>query len=332
MGQWGSGATWLPDFLVLSLIWGSSFALIKVAVDAGVPPVWVALARCFFGMLALVGICVVRRVKLPSAPRTWGHAVIVAVLLNMLPFTFLAYGETQVSSIIAGILNATVPLMTLLFIPLFVPHERLTRRRLMGLLLGFGGVLVVLGIWGGLGSATLVGSMACLASTFFIGAGFAYTRRFFTTGRESATALCAAQLTCATAGLSVVAPAIDGVPVWPGWGPAVSLIALGAAGTGIAYVLNLRVISTVGPTMASTVTYVIPLWSIGIGIVLLSEPLSWNAIVGTALVLAGVQLTRPPRRTESTTPRPDPTASAPSGVTGAEAVASHPGPDTERIT
>jgi drug/metabolite transporter (DMT)-like permease len=295
---------WMPSFVALSVIWGSSFALIKVAVDADVASMWVALARCLFGALALLTACAVGRVALPRNPATWGHALAVAVLLHSLPFSLLAYGETQVSSVLAGIYNAATPLTTLLFVLVLVPQEQLTARRLSGLLMGFSGVLVVLGIWRGPGDATLAGSLACLASTASYGAGFAYTRRFYSVRKESATALTTAQLLCATAVLSLTAPTASGLPSWPGWRACAALLVLGSLGTGIAFMLNMRVIRAAGPTIASTVTYVVPLWSTLFGTVLLSEELSWNTAVGALIVVGGVFLAQMPSRRRAPAPAP----------------------------
>ena len=96
-----SSLAWLPRFAVLSAVWGSSFALIKVALDAGVPPAWVALARCMLGALTLLAICAVTRTALPRDRVTWGHAAVVAVLANTVPFVLLAYGEQHVDSVLA---------------------------------------------------------------------------------------------------------------------------------------------------------------------------------------------------------------------------------------
>ncbi|GAA2217191.1 DMT family transporter [Streptomyces nogalater] len=301
-------ARWMPGFLALSLIWGASFALIKVAVNADVPPIWVALWRCLFGALALAAILVAQRAALPRDRATWGHALVVALFLNSLPFALLAYGETHVSSLLAGVINATTPLTTLFFVLLLVPQEQLTSRRLVGLFTGFCGVLVVLGIWNGLGDATLTGAAACLGSTLCYGVGFAYTRRFFSGRQGSAAALSTTQLVCATAQLVVAAPVMAGAPEWPGWRAAVSLLALGALGTGVAYILNFRVIREAGPTIASTVTYVVPVWSTLFGTLLLSELLNWNTVAGAVLVVAGVLLTRGPGR------RRTPAAGAPAAA------------------
>ncbi|MGP4016324.1 DMT family transporter [Saccharopolyspora sp. 5N708] len=286
---------WLPGFVLLSAIWGSSFVLIKVAVDAGVAPLWVALARCLFGAATLWGVCAVQRASLPRDLRTWGHAAVVALLLNAVPFTLFAYGETQVSSVLAGVWNATTPLTTLVFVLLLVPQENPTPRRIVGLLIGFGGVLVVLGVWHGVGGGVLVGSLACLGATTCYGAGFAYTRRFFSGRTESAAALTTVQLTCATAQLALGAVVFGSVPRWPGLTAVGALVLLGAVGTGLAFLLNLRVIRAAGSTIASTVTYATPLWSTALGAILLAEPVGWNTVLGGALVIAGVLFARSAR-------------------------------------
>ncbi len=256
---------WVPGFVAVSAIWGSSFTLIKLAVDAGVAPVWVALWRCLFGALTLWLVCLVQRTPMPRDPRLWGHAAVVAVLLNTVPFTLVAYAETRVSTVLAGVLNATTPLATLVFVLLLVRQERPTARRVVGLLVGFAGVLVVLGAWQGAASDLSPGSLAVLGATTCYGAGFAYTRRFFSGGAHSASALCAVQMTCATAQLVVVAPLTGTGPSWPGPLPAAGLVLLGALATGFAYVLNMRVIRVAGSTVAATVTYLTPVWSTLLG-------------------------------------------------------------------
>jgi drug/metabolite transporter (DMT)-like permease len=131
----------------------------------------------------------------------------------------------------------------------------------------------------------VAGTLACLGSTVSCGARFAYLQRFFAGCSGSAAALSAAQPVRASVELAVVAPALAGLPHWSGVPAAVALLALGALGTGLAYVLNLGVIRAAGPTVASTVTYVIPVWSMAIGAVLLAEPVGWNTVVGAVVVV-----------------------------------------------
>ncbi|MGW2251661.1 DMT family transporter [Kitasatospora sp. NPDC001660] len=287
---------WWPGFVVLSAIWGASFALIKVAVDAGVPPPWVALWRSLLGAGTLWAILALQRERAPRERAAWGHSAVVAVLLNTVPFTLFSFGETKVSSVLAGVMNATTPLFTLLFAVATVAEERSPgARRLSGLALGFAGVLTVLGVWRGVGAGEVVGGLACLGAACCYGAGFAYLRRFLAGRPYTAAALSAVQITCAAAELAVIAPLGAGAPHWPGTGPAAALLVLGAAGTGFAYVLNLGLVRSAGTTVASAVTYVTPLWSTALGAALLSEPVGWNALVGGAAVIAAVVLTRPAR-------------------------------------
>ncbi|MFD8781119.1 DMT family transporter [Kitasatospora sp. NPDC059599] len=288
---------WLPAFAALSGIWGASFALIKVAVDAGVPPVWVALWRCLLGAVTLGVVLVLRGERIPRDRALWGHSAVVAVLLNTVPFILFPFGETRVSSVLAGVINATTPLFTLAFAVLTVPEERRPgARRLLGLALGFVGVLTVLGVWHGVGPGEAAGGLACLAAACCYGAGFAYLRRFLSGRPESVTTLSALQIGCAAAELAVIAPLAAGAPHWPGAGPAAALLVFGMVGTGFAYLLNLGLVRTAGTTAASSVIYVMPLWSTAIGALFLAEPVGWNALAGGALVVAAVALTRPARR------------------------------------
>lgn len=209
-----------------------------------------------------------------------------------MPFALFAYGEQHVSSVLAGVLNATTPLTTLVFLIALVPQERATGRRLLGLLLGFLGVICVLGVWDGLAGVTLIGGLACLGATTGYGAGFAYTRRFFSGRGGSAAVLSAVQISCVTLELALVTPLVSGLPTWTGTPAASALVLLGAIGTGYAFLLNLHIVRAAGPTIASTVTYVMPLWSTALGAVLLAEPVGWNTFVGGILVVAGVLVTR----------------------------------------
>lgn len=300
---------WLPGFVACSAIWGSSFVLIKIAVNAGVAPAWVAAFRCLFGAIALGCVCLATRATLPRERSVWLHALVVAALINTGPFILFAYGETRVSSVLAGMWNATTPLTTLVFVLALVPAERPNAQRLAGLATGFCGVLVILRVWHGVDSGTLAGSLACLGATTGYGAGFAYTRRFFSPGAGSAAALSLVQIGCATVELAILAPAFSGAPSWPGFGAIAALIGLGALGTGIAFVLNMQVIRAAGPTIASTVTYLTPLWSTLLGALLLSEHVGWYTVTGGILIIGGVVLARV-RFSKRATSRQAPTSPA----------------------
>ncbi|MET8625931.1 DMT family transporter [Kitasatospora sp. NPDC004669] len=305
---------WLPGFVALSAIWGASFALIKVAVEAGVAPVWVALWRSLLGAVTLWIVLLLRGERAPRDRALWGHSAMVAVLLNTVPFTLFSFGETRVSSVLAGVMNATTPLFTLLFAVLTVPEDRRPgARRLCGLALGFVGVLTVLGAWHGLGSGATVGALACLSAACCYGAGFAYLRRFLSGRPESVTTLSALQIGCAAAELGLVAPLAAGAPHWPGAAAAGALLVLGGLGTGLAYLLNLGLIRAAGTAVASAVTYVMPLWSTALGAAFLAEPVGWNALAGGVLVIAAVALTRPRRLPAASAVPPPPKERQPVG-------------------
>ena len=284
-------AGWRGRFVLLAAIWGLSFLFIKVG-DEVLAPVQVALARMAVGTGTLLIILALRRERLPAFGTIWLRLAGAALLLNTLPFTLFAYGETRVTSILAGIWNGTTPLLTLLVVIAVLPEEKPTPSRVAGLGIGFLGVLVVLGIWNGIGSAALLGSLACLAAACCYGLGYPYSRRVLTGRSESTLALAAGQLLCGTVELGIITPFTTHMPATMSLRVVLSILALGALGTGVAYVLNYTLVRDVGATITSTVTYVIPLFSTVAGIVFLGEHLSWNQPIGAVVVIAGVAVSQ----------------------------------------
>ena len=171
-----------------------------------------------------------------------------------------------------------------------LPEERPTRQRVAGLAVGFAGVLVVLGPWRSMGGE-LVGYAACFAAAGCYGVAFPYTRRVLTGLPDSAVSLSAAQVLCGTLQLApflATTSAPDSYPL----DTVLSLVVLGAGGTGIAYVINYDLIRRAGAQIASTVTYVVPVFATILGVTVLGEELTWNLPVGAAVVLVGVALTQ----------------------------------------
>lgn len=280
--------SWQPRFAVLAAIWGSSFLLIKVS-DESFTPVQVAFGRVVFGTAALLAISAWRRERLGFRGREWLHLAVVAALFNSLPFVCFAWGETRTSSVLAGIWNATTPLWTLPFALLLVREERPGRGASVSVALGFAGVLTVLGPWRGAGGGALLGNLACVAGAACYGLGFAYSRRHLT-GGHSPIALATGQLLCATVELGAVTLPLGAQPGHVELRSLGAVAALGALGTGVAYVLNYAVIRSAGITVASTVTYVVPIFSTVLGVAALSEPLRWNAPLGGLVVLAAAAI------------------------------------------
>lgn len=290
------------SFVALAAIWGASFLFIKVAVEA-LAPSQVAFARCAVGAVTLLVVLAAGRDRLPTDRRLWGHMAVAGLLFCSVPFSLFAWAETRVTSVVAGIWNATTPLLTLVALLALVPAERPTRARVAGLAVGFLGVLVVLGPWEGDAGGHALGQLACLGAAACYGLGFAYTRRFVTGRPESGVALASAQLVWATAQLAPLA-ALGGLPAAPAADVVGSVLALGALGSGIAYVLNYRLLREVGPTTASSVTYLVPLFSTAFGIGLLGEGLTWHQPVGAAVVLCGVAVSQGRLVARSASPAP----------------------------
>ena len=285
---------WLPAFLLLASIWGTSFLFIKVGV-AELHPLWLTFGRVAAGAATLLVVLAVTRDRLPRDPRLWGHLVVVAALGVAVPFTLFGFGEQRVSSVLAGIWNATTPLVALPLAVLAFRTERMTRRRVVGISVGFAGVLVVLGVWRGVGGAQLTGQLMCFGAAMCYAVAIPYQKRFVAGRTGSGVSIAAAQLLIALVQLAVVAPLLAGAPPVPthlSVGVVLSVLALGALGTGLAFVLNYRVIRVAGASTSASVTYLMPLVATLVGVLLLDEHLVWNQPVGAAVVLAGVAISQ----------------------------------------
>lgn len=300
---------WLAPYLVLTVVWGSSFLFIEVGLDR-LTPAQVAFSRVSLGALALLVTLGLRRTGLPRGWTMWRHLVIVGLTFNAIPFLLFAWAQTHISSILAGIWNATTPLWTVLMALVLVPGTRPTRSVVGGLLLGFIGVVVVLGPWSlgaqSIGSGFLLGTAASLAATACYGFAVTYTGKHLAGRRDvrSPAQYPAAQLIVATGALSLVVVPQGDAPTDVALDVVLAVLGLGVLGTGLAYVLLYRVVALAGATTASTVTYLIPLVSTTLGIVVLGEALTWNEPVGAVLVLLGAWLTRPRARRDAPTPTP----------------------------
>jgi len=281
---------WVPAFLANAVIWGSSFIFIKVAVGA-MHPAWVASIRLLIGASTLLAILVIIKDRLPRDRRLWGHMLLPGILGSAIPFALFAYGEERISSIAAGIWNATTGLWVLPFAVLVFRTERFRMRSTVGLTLGFAGVLVVLGFWEAEGSG-LIGQLMCGAAALCYGIVIPYIKRFVTgTSSASGPALATMQAMVAAVASTVAAFVLSGPPPAPttwGWGAIASIVALGAFGSGIAFALNMQVIKVAGASTAAFVTYLMPLVAVALGILVLGESLTWNQPVGAAIVLLGV--------------------------------------------
>lgn len=282
---------WRIPYALLALTWGSSFWFIKVGLES-FSAVQVGFLRVALGAATLLTLSALTRTPPIRDLRLLGHLFVLALCLNSAPAVLFAFGETHISSVVAAILNATTPLATLLVTLLLFRDQRPSRAQQLGLLVGFAGVLVVLGVWQGVGSNALVGVGACLLAVAGYGISFPYSRRFVTDAPYSRTSIATAQVTIAAMQLLPVV-LIDGLAFdSPSAASVAAMLALGAFGSGIAYVWNYAVITHAGATVASTVTYWTPLVAVVAGIAFLGERITWYEPVGALVLLLGVAVSQ----------------------------------------
>lgn len=275
---------------LLASIWGTSFLTIKVSLR-GFSPAQNTVFRVWLGAMALLAFSLLRRSRLPREPIVWVHLTALAAVANLAPYLLFALAEQQIDSAIAGVLNATTPMWTAL-IAFSIGSERVGGRKLAGLILGFAGAATIFEPWNSSSQVATWSGLACLVAAACYGAGFVYAARnlrgrgltplSLSTGQVSASAL-----------LSLLLIPFMGWPEPVFRADAVlAILALGVLGTGVAYVINFRLIANRGASGAALVTYLIPVVAVIVGSVTLRERIGLNVIIGAATVLAGVGLIR----------------------------------------
>jgi drug/metabolite transporter (DMT)-like permease len=275
------------QYIALAVTWGASFLFIKIGLE-GLSPGQVVLGRVVTGAVTLAAISLARRSRLPRDLATWAHLAVLAVLMCDAPFLLIAWAEQRIPSSLASIYNAATPLMTVIWGLAVLPGERPTRARLAGLATGFAGVVLVLAPWHSGGHRQLLAQLACLAATVCYGAAFAYLRRHVSSRGVAALPAATIQVSLAAVIALAFAPWIATAPARMSPAVAGSVLALGAAGTGIAYVWNTAIVAAWGPAIASTVTYLVPVAGMILGVLVLSEPLTWNEPAGAGIVILGI--------------------------------------------
>ena len=322
-------------FIALGFMWGSSYFFIKVGVENGLPPLTLVASRLFFGFLVLATVVTLAREPLPRNRRQYGHLLVMSVINIVVPFFLITWGEQSIDSALAAILNATVPLMVIVIAPLYLPDERVTVNRVVGLAVGFVGILVLfVPDLRGLESSGLLGWIALLASGVSYAIGNVYAKRHMKGLRPMIPALF--QVTFAliiSAGLALVLEApIGRVAVTRD--ALFAVVWLGVFGSGLAYLAYFRILKDWGATRTSLVAYLLPVFGIALG-VFLNEPVTANRILGTVLIIGGVALVNSRYGTQPifgsrTTPPAAPTAdhpgSAPAHTGPGVAPASPPAP------
>jgi drug/metabolite transporter (DMT)-like permease len=278
--------------LLLSAIWGSSFMFIRLGVDELEPSV-VVLGRTLVGTLILLPLVIGR-----GGLRPIRHALVPLVVLgalnNALPFWLLGYAETRLDSGLTAVIQAAAPIFTVLLAIRIDPSQRVSGRRLVGIGVGFVGVAFLVGVQSGgdvVGALAVIGTALCYAvSVLYAGR----TVRTYPPLQVSIGQLAAGALVMAPFGLLQLPaepPSADAI-----W----AVVALGALGSGVAYLIYFRLIASAGASRAILVTYLVPAFALVYGAVFLDEQVSTSALAGLTLILAGTALaTRPARAPRS---------------------------------
>jgi drug/metabolite transporter (DMT)-like permease len=278
---------------ILGIMWGTSYAFIKLGIET-LPTFTLIATRLAIGLGLLVAVVLATRTPIPRDPRTYAHLFVMAIINIVIPFTLITTAERSVDSAIAAILNGAVPLIVIVLAALVFHDEPITLNRLAGVLIGYVGVIVL--VAPGLANASIGGSavsgeLALLGSTIAYAIGAVYARR--TLRNRGLPPVVPAVFQVAFALVVVAALAFtQEEPLAVGWtGDAIiAVVWLGLLGSGLAYLVQFRLLSRIGATGTSQLAYVLPVVGIVSGAVMFGERIDAVVLAGTALVLGGVGL------------------------------------------
>lgn len=274
-------------FVLLGLIWSSSFLWIKIGVQE-IGPMSLVAFRMLFGALSAAAIGAFVKVNWPRDRKTWLTFAVIGPASLAIPIFFISWGEQTIDSAVAAILNATVPLFTIVLAHYWLHDDRMTVPKVLGLLIGFAGVVVLLSkdLSAGAHSSVIGQAAVILASLFY--AGSAVAARKFTQHVEGV-ARGAMPLITSTVFMWIAAPLAEKpflIPVLPiTWAAA---LWLGVLGSGLAMIMFYYLLHEIGPTRASLVTYLFPIGGVILGVIFLDEQLSWQLLAGTVLIVSSL--------------------------------------------
>lgn len=275
-------------FISLGLIWSSSFLWIKIGVQEIGPMALVAF-RALFGLLAAGSIAVYQKVAWPRDWKTWGVYAILGPTSIAIPIFFISWGEQTIDSAVASILNATVPLFTLIIAHFWLHDDKMTVPKVVGLLIGFAGILLLFSE-DLLASKHLnvIGQLAVVLASLFYAWSAVFGRKY--THHVSGAALRGAlPLITATIFMWTIGPIAEKPFLFPTlpitW---VAVLWLGILGSGVATILFYYLLHEIGPTRTTLVTYLFPVGGVILGVLFLNEKLSWQLLAGTVLIIASL--------------------------------------------
>jgi drug/metabolite transporter (DMT)-like permease len=282
---------WLV-FVLLGFFWGSSYLFIKIGVDHGLEPFTLIMVRLLIGFCLLATVVAIAREPLPREPRMYGHLLVMGAINIAIPFSLITFAENipSIDSSLASVINSAVPLFVIVIAAIFLPGEVITVNRLIGLAAGFVGVAILVGLdVADLGSASAVGEIALIGATISYAIGNVYAKKYVHGLRPMIPAVLQVFF-----GLVITATLAFATehPLSVAWTPEalVAVVWLGLLGSGIAYLAYFRTLQRWGATRTSLVAYLLPIWGIGLGALVLHEPITPNVVVGAGLIIGGIAL------------------------------------------
>jgi drug/metabolite transporter (DMT)-like permease len=277
--------------ITLATVWGGSF-LFNAILVAELPVITIVAIRVTVAALALWGFVRVTGRKIPTAPEVWGALLILGVLNNAIPFSLIVQGQTQITSGLASILNATTPLFTILVAGFFLTDERFSVLRMLGVIVGFSGVTLMVGpeALGGLG-ADFWAQLCALGAALSYGFASVFGRRFREL-RVDPVMVATGQVTMSSLVLWPIALWIDGPQDILGlsFNAAASMFGLAVLCTSFAYILYFRILERAGATNISLVTFLVPISAIILGVLVLGERIFIKEIMGMTLIGLGLAI------------------------------------------
>lgn len=281
--------SWFGLWVLLTTIWGFSFFFIKVA-GSFLAPTQQTFGRMFFGAIVLIGVVAFSGRSFIVRGPAIKHLALIAISAQVIPFTIFAFAVHHITSIAAGLLNSTMTLWTAIFALVMLPEEKLSKFRATGLLLGFLGLMILMGVWEADFKTEWGAYVACAMCTMGYSFAAIWTRKHLSPMGLDPISAVATQLTIGAVLLGVVT-ALTPSPItsWPITG-VLAVMALGLFGTGAALVINYVLLARAGAIATSTVTYAMPVVSTLAGALLLSEQLHWYEPIGAVIVLLGIAI------------------------------------------
>ena len=273
-------------FILLGLIWSSSFMWIKIAMRE-VGPITLVAFRALFGLLFCVAVIFIQRVSLPRTLREWLPLLVVGLTNIAIPFYLISWGELHIDSAVASILDATVPLFTILIAHFLLQDDKITLPKTLGLVMGFAGIIVLMSKDIGGSSSSLLGQAAVILASVFYAISAIYIRK--TTVDTPGIVRSAGPLISATAtmwlGTLIFESPIQIPQLGITW---LALLFMGVLGSGLAFVMAFYLIHEIGPTRTTMVTYLFPLGGVILGVAFLHEQLTWQVIAGAIIIISSL--------------------------------------------